>query len=971
MKAPSGPLLPVALLALASLTGCHDEPLAPVPGVAAAIRLVEGGNQSGVVGQELPSPLLVEVTDAQGNPVANQILNFRVISGGGSVFAGTGLTNAAGRAQERWTLGTNAKEPQLLEARAVANATGAPLVFAAFSATALPDAPASMLIASGDFQTGMAGSALAGPLVVLLADKFDNPVPGIDVTWAIDDGGGALDASTTSTDASGQASNRWRLGPAALSQHVLAESAPLSVRFSTAAVGGIPASIAKAGGDTQIAMPGTAVALPPVVSVSDVLGNPVPGVSVQFAVTSGGGAILASSATTDASGRASCGAWTLGSTPGSNELTASVQGLGSALFSASAVLPTTVRIAGGDGQWALPGTDVPVAPTVIVTSGGPGISGVPVQFAVTSGGGSARTFIATTNANGQASCGAWTLGSSNGINGLSAAVLGLPAVNFVAYAGRQSPTIGVSAGIEGQRPGATVFVGDSFVPYAQVSSTNPIASVTGSIGGSSVAFVFSPVTVCTARFGCSSISAWNGTLSAVGLFGPATIQVTATDSFGNQTDAFVQVVVDRLPVVTVSLPQFEWLARPTIDVAATCADDGPAGCASLTVLAGGAGETDCIGGAVGPWVSTTAVAQGSATVTQTIDLSAFDRGLANLCFVGTDSTGRRAGVFRGGNVESSPKLALVAAVSGTALDVSDTRILYLDKAAPTPTLRIRDTIIGTDQLIASDSNLVYGFAYLSPAGAVHAHFDHVVNRMNAWDWRGGTTVDLGEAPEGIQVDGGYALWSRPPADLVRRDLVAGTDLVVTTDVLRSSASPQAVGDVAPNGDVVYLDGLLGEVFRYGNGTTTKISNDPAGIVNNNSFPLTDGSTIVYRKGTASGEALVVVAGGNEVTIRPGIGLGRTTILAGGWVAYDTYSAVGMDVWRHGPAGEQLVATVGVLQSPEAIGPDGTVILQDAGRRYRSVPGTGLEDIGSSLGKVIYRDGKFLALIGGSVLEITP
>ena len=129
-----------------------------------------------------------------------------------------------------------------------------------------------------------------------------------------------------------------------------------------------------------------------------------------------------------------------------------------------------------------PGTDVPMAPTVIVASVGSGISGVPVQFTVTSGGGTVRTATATTDANGRASCGAWTLGPSKDVNRLSASVLGLSSVSFVAYAGLQSPTITVRAGIEGTYPEATMFVGDSFVAYAQVTSANPIASVTGSIG---------------------------------------------------------------------------------------------------------------------------------------------------------------------------------------------------------------------------------------------------------------------------------------------------------------------------------------------------------------------------------------------------------------------------------------------------------------------------------------------------------
>jgi hypothetical protein len=80
-------------------------------------------------------------------------------------------------------------------------------------------------------------------------------------------------------------------------------------------------------GNSQSATVGTAVAIPPSVIVMN--GTvPVVGASVIFAVTSGGGSITgASLITTDANGIATVGGWTLGSTVGSNTLTASSESL--------------------------------------------------------------------------------------------------------------------------------------------------------------------------------------------------------------------------------------------------------------------------------------------------------------------------------------------------------------------------------------------------------------------------------------------------------------------------------------------------------------------------------------------------------------------------------------------------------------------------------------------------------------------
>jgi len=89
------------------------------------LSVVSGDNQSGPPGTELPNPLVALVDDSRGHAVRGQIVNFVVVSGGGSVFAGAAITGADGIVQERWTLG--ASGPQRVEARAIDGATGAKL----------------------------------------------------------------------------------------------------------------------------------------------------------------------------------------------------------------------------------------------------------------------------------------------------------------------------------------------------------------------------------------------------------------------------------------------------------------------------------------------------------------------------------------------------------------------------------------------------------------------------------------------------------------------------------------------------------------------------------------------------------------------------------------------------------------------------------------------------------------------------
>jgi len=78
-------------------------------------------------------------------------------------------------------------------------------------------------------------------------------------------------------------------------------------------------------GDGQSAPAGTSVPVAPAVRVLDAAGNPIIGASVTFAVTSGGGSLTdPTTATTNASGVAQVGGWTLGTTPGTNTISATV-----------------------------------------------------------------------------------------------------------------------------------------------------------------------------------------------------------------------------------------------------------------------------------------------------------------------------------------------------------------------------------------------------------------------------------------------------------------------------------------------------------------------------------------------------------------------------------------------------------------------------------------------------------------------
>jgi len=88
-----------------------------------------------------------------------------------------------------------------------------------------------------------------------------------------------------------------------------------------------PTIVANAGA-FQAAMAGTQVPVPPSVLVKDGQGNPIANATVSFSVIEGGGSLTNSVATTDASGVATVGSWTLGGVANPNTVQATVTGFG-------------------------------------------------------------------------------------------------------------------------------------------------------------------------------------------------------------------------------------------------------------------------------------------------------------------------------------------------------------------------------------------------------------------------------------------------------------------------------------------------------------------------------------------------------------------------------------------------------------------------------------------------------------------
>jgi hypothetical protein len=400
-------------------------------GTAASITIANAAsnNQSAGVGATVANAPSVKVADANGNGVPNVTVTFTVATGGGSVTGSSQATNEAGTATVgSWTLGS-APGANTLTATAAGVAGSV-----TFNATAVAAAPQSIAIANAasNNQSAPAGSAVAIPPSVKVSDANGNGVAGVTVAFAVATGGGSVTGASATTNASGVAQvGSWTLGSTAGTNTLTATSGSLSgspVTFTATGTSGAAGNIAIVSGNGQTATAGSAVATAPSVRVTDANGNTVAGATVTFAVASGGGTITGASATTNASGVATIGSWTLGTVAGPNTLSATSGSLTPVTFTATGVAGAAALISvnAGNNQNATAGTVVAVPPSAKVTdANGNVVSGAGVTFTVASGGGSITGGAATTNASGIATVGSWTLGATAGTNTLTASLNGV------------------------------------------------------------------------------------------------------------------------------------------------------------------------------------------------------------------------------------------------------------------------------------------------------------------------------------------------------------------------------------------------------------------------------------------------------------------------------------------------------------------------------------------------------------------
>ena len=361
-------------------------------GTSSSITVEAGNGQSAAVTTNYASQLKVSVQDALGNGVSGVAVTFSAPGSGASVtFSGPAsvTTDSSGVAAISVTANTQVGSFQVT---ATAAGTATP---ALFSLTNVAGSASHLVFVQQPTGAG-SGAVITPAVTVQLTDSIGNAVAqaGVAVTLTLNPAVGrsvSLGGTTTiATDASGVASFAdLSIAKAGSYQLTAVGTSLVSAQSSAFTItAGVAAAIAATAGTPQSTTVLAPFAVPLQVLVSDAAGNPLSGVTVNFAapVTGASATLSSPTATTDANGHASVSAVANG-TVGVYSVTASVAGLTpTASFALTNAGGTGVNLAFTQQPVNTPAGTVMATVIVKVTdSGGNAVSGVTIALTAQGG----------------------------------------------------------------------------------------------------------------------------------------------------------------------------------------------------------------------------------------------------------------------------------------------------------------------------------------------------------------------------------------------------------------------------------------------------------------------------------------------------------------------------------------------------------------------------------------------------------
>jgi uncharacterized protein (TIGR03437 family) len=416
------------------------------------INIVSGNGQLIYAGQgQLVPPLVVKLTNADGTPMVNAAVTFAVVSGGGFTNQSSTVTDQNGMISALFTAPYTGLNPgafqvsdvnassavgsvDFLETTYQLQSNGAAGAGAPTFTLVTPNPGAIIPVGEGDvIKDGVLAS-------IFSAQSFTNPptaIPNIGIrlanSTAPTDPTQPVPAScqgNSLSDASGTAHCNIAVGcQVGLGTFAFAIMIGEQQYFNAylQISPGTNQTIKSQGGNNQSGQAGQTLSQPLVAQVTDNCGNPIPSVSVTWAVTQGSATLSNTVSVSDSSGHVSTKV-VLGQTPGTVQISVSLPSSSQAVFTAtSSVTVSKLTLLSGSPQSAVINQSFSQPLVFAATdNSGKAVQGVLVNFSVTTGAATLSAASATTDSSGKVQVSV-TAGGTPGTVVVSAAYANLTA----------------------------------------------------------------------------------------------------------------------------------------------------------------------------------------------------------------------------------------------------------------------------------------------------------------------------------------------------------------------------------------------------------------------------------------------------------------------------------------------------------------------------------------------------------------
>ncbi|RKX79587.1 MAG: hypothetical protein DRP57_13625, partial [Spirochaetes bacterium] len=287
--------------------------------------------RTGVVKTQLSQALVVEVTDSLGNPVDGVPLTFSVLNyptgGGDFAFSPSAsvTTNQTGKASVYFAPGSKSGLYQVTAYNE--NLLNSGNVF--FSITAQPAAADHLVLISENNRQDTVATTYGDSVRIKVVDAYDNPVSGVTVNWQATSNG-QVNPSSSTTNASGQASTQWILRQTVDKDTLIVSSSGLSNLYVYASLSPDQAfTVVADSGNYRTGIAGNGQLLR--ARVEDQYGNVLSNQKISFEALNSDGFLSSYAVTTNANGQAQA-TYTSPENVDSSQVRAFITGVDTALF---------------------------------------------------------------------------------------------------------------------------------------------------------------------------------------------------------------------------------------------------------------------------------------------------------------------------------------------------------------------------------------------------------------------------------------------------------------------------------------------------------------------------------------------------------------------------------------------------------------------------------------------------------------